>query len=353
MLKAVDTFLATSATTVPRGLDSTSLLDSRPTIRTEVLMRLIGLAVALAVSLTLAPLAAEAQQAGKIYRIGVLREGSDPLSTPFAGAMRELGWVEGQNLRIESRNANRPDQLPALAAELVQLKVDLILTTGTPATSAAKEATKTIPIVFTLGGDPVRSGLVASFARPGGNLTGWAYGIYHLKLLEVLKEALPRVSRVAFPATSGGPSSADLNEAALALGLQIKGIAVQGPKEFESFFAAAKRLGAGAVLVPNVAWFGPHFERIGAAAAKSHLPAIGHVRRLAESGGLLSYGPTPLQHLPRLATQIDKILKGAKPGDLPVELPTKFELVINLKTAKALKLTIPPSLMARADQVIE
>jgi putative ABC transport system substrate-binding protein len=299
------------------------------------------------------PLAAGAQQAGKIYRIGVLREGSDPLSKPFAGAMRELGWVEGQNLRIESRNADRPEQLPALAAELVQLEVDLILTTGTPATSAAKAATKTIPIVFTLGADPVRTGLVASFARPGGNLTGWAYGIYTWKLLEVLKEALPRVSRVAFPATSAGPSSADLNEAALALGLQIKGIAVQGPKEFESFFAAAKRLGAGAVLVPNVAWFGPHFERIGAAAAKSHLPAIGHARQFAESGGLLSYGPTALQHLPRLAAQIDKIFKGAKPGDLPIEQPTKFELIINLKTAKALGLTIPPSLLARADQVID
>jgi len=138
-----------------------------------------------------------------------------------------------------------------------------------------------------------------------------------------------------------------------ALGLQITGIAVQGPKEFESFFAAAKRLGAGAVLVPNVAWFRPHFERIGAAAAKSHLPAIGHVRQFAESGGLLSYGPTPLERLPRLAAQIDKILKGAKPADLPVEQPTKFELIINLKTAKALGLTIPPSLLARADQVIE
>ena len=138
-----------------------------------------------------------------------------------------------------------------------------------------------------------------------------------------------------------------------ALGLQITGIAVQGPKEFESFFAAAKRLGAGAVLVPNVAWFRPHFERIGAAAAKSHLPAIGHVRQFAESGGLLSYGPTPLERLPRLAAQIDKILKGAKPADLPVEQPTKFELIINLKTAKALGLTIPPSLLARAGQVIE
>jgi putative ABC transport system substrate-binding protein len=270
--------------------------------------------------------------------------------------MREVGWVEGQNLKIERRNADRRDQLPALAAELVRLKVDLIQATGTPATRAAKEATKTIPIVFILAADPVETGLVASFARPGGNLTGWAMGAYDGKLLEVLKEAVPRVSRVAYPATSpiaAGPSRASLNTAAQALGLETKGIAVQGPKDFDSFFAAAKRLGAGAVLVPNVAWFRPHLERIGAAAAKSHLPAIGYDRQFAESGGLLSYGPTPLQNLPRLAAQIDKILKGAKPADLPVEQPTKFELVINMRTAKTLGLTIPPALLQRADQVIE
>jgi len=318
-------------------------------------MRLIGLAVILAVSLALAPLAAQAQPAGKVYRIGALREGPEPLSRPFADAMREVGWVEGQNLKIERRNADRRDQLPALAAELVRLKVDLILATGTPATRAAKEATKTIPIVFILAADPVETGLVASFARPGGNLTGWAVGVYDGKLLEVLKEAVPRVSRVAYPATSPiapGRTRVSLNEAARALSIEIKAIAIQDPKDFDSFFAAAKRLG-GAVLVPNVAWFRPHLERIGAAAAKSHLPAIGYDRQFAESGGLLSYGPTPLQNLPRLAAQIDKILKGAKPGDLPVEQPSKFELVINLKTAKALGLTIPQSVLVRADQVIQ
>ena len=318
-------------------------------------MRLIGLAVALTVSLNLAPLAAQAQPAGKVYRIGALREGPEPLSRPFADAMREVGWVEGQNLKIERRNADRRDQLPALAAELVRLKVDLILATGTPATRAAKEATKTIPIVFILAADPVETGLVASFARPGGNLTGWAVGVYDGKLLEVLKEAVPRVSRVAYPATSPiapGRTRVSLNEAARALSIEIKAIAIQDPKDFDSFFAAAKRLG-GAVLVPNVAWFRPHLERIGAAAAKSHLPAIGYDRQFAESGGLLSYGPTPLQNLPRLAAQIDKILKGAKPGDLPVEQPSKFELVINLKTAKALGLTIPQSVLVRADQVIQ
>jgi len=317
-------------------------------------MRLIGFAVVLAISLLVGPIAAEAQQAGKVYRIGALREGPEqPAPRLFVDAMRDLGWVEGQNLRIERRHADKPDQLPALAAELVRLKVDLILTIGTPATSAATEATKTIPIVFGLGADPVLSGLVASFARPGGNVTGWAAGTYNRKLLEILKEAVPRVSRVAYPATSAGVYGADLNTAALALRLETKGIAVHGPKDFESFFAAAKRLGFGAVLVPNVAWFFPHIERIGAAAAQSRLPAIGYIRQFAESGGLLSYGPTPSQNLPRLAAQIDKIFKGAKPGDLPVERPTKFDLVVNFKTANALGLTIPQTLLLQATTVIE
>ena len=319
-------------------------------------MRLTGLAVVLALGVILAPLAGEAQQAGKVYRIGVLREGADTWAKPFADAMREFGWVEGQNFKIERRHADGRDKLPALAAELVGLKVDVILTSGTPATRAAKGATKTIPIVFNLASDPVETGLVASFARPGGNITGFALGTYDGKLLEVLKEGVPRVSRVAYPATppiAEAPSRASLNAAARALGVELKGVVVKGPEDFDSFFAAAKRLGDGAVLVPNVAWFRPHLERIGAAAAKNHLPAIGYDRQFAESGGLLSYGPTPLQNVPRLAAQLDKILKGAKPADLPVEQPTKFELVVNLKTAKALGLTIPQSVLIRADQVFE
>jgi putative ABC transport system substrate-binding protein len=163
-------------------------------------MRRIGLAVILVLSLALAPLAAEAQSAGKVYRIGSLRWGADPNLMPLADAMRELGWIEGQNFKIERRYADRDDQLPALAAELVRLKVDLIFTSGTGATQAAKEATKTIPIVFSVGDDPVMSGLVASFARPSGNLTGFALGQYDEKLLELLKEAFPLASRVAFPA---------------------------------------------------------------------------------------------------------------------------------------------------------
>ncbi len=325
-------------------------------------MRLIRLAVVLALSLALAPLAAEAQSAGKVYRIGSLRWGADPDLMPLADAMRELGWIEGQNFKIERRYADRDDQLPALAAELVRLKVDLILTSGTGATQAVKEATKTIPIVFVVGDDPVMSGLVASFARPGGNLTGFALGQYDEKLLELLKEAFPLASRVAFPAPAAESSGAKLSfealvarlsAAARVLGVEIRLIEVRGPQDFDSFFAAAKRRGANAVLVPNIVWFRPHLERLGVLAAKSHLPAIGYDRRFAESGGLLAYGPTPLQNAPRLAAQIDKIFKGAKPADLPVEQPTKFDLVINLKTAKALGLTIPQTLLQRADQVIE
>ena len=309
---------------------------------------------ALAGGLITAPLAAEAQEGGRVYRIGVLREGPDPLSKSFVDAMREFGWVEGQNLKIERRNAARRDQLPALATELVRLKVELIVTAGSPATRAAKDATKAIPIVFNLATDPVESGLVASLARPGGNLTGFALGVYDEKCLEVLKEALPGVRRVAYPVPAGVPRErfATLNAAARALGVEIQGIPLQGPNDFDGFFAAARHAGAGAILVENIAWFRPYLERIGAASAKSRMPAIGYDRPFAESGGLLSYGPA-LQNAPRLAAQIDKILKGAKPGALPVEQPTKYDLTINLRTAKALGLTIPPSLLQRADHVIE
>ena len=272
-------------------------------------MHMIGLAVVLALGLTLAPLTAGAQQAGKVYRIGALREGPDPVPGLFVDAMRGLGWVEGQNLKIERRDADRREQLPALAAELVQLKVDLILTVGTPATHAAKEATKTIPIVFSISADPLEMGLVASFARPGGNLTGFTVGLYDEKLLEILKEALPGASRVAYPSAewvSSGERLARLNVAARVLGVEIRRIVVQGPRDFDTFFAAAKREGVGAVLVPDVASFVPHLEQIGVAAAKSHLPTIGFRRQFAESGGMLSYGPVFLQAVPRTAAQVNR-----------------------------------------------
>lgn len=207
--------------------------------------------------------------------------------------------------------------------------------------------------MFNLGDDPVGSGLVASFARPGGNLTGFAQGVYDEKQLEILKEALPGASRVAYPAPAleRGNRPARLNAAGRVLGVEIRRVVVQGLRDFDDFFAAVKRQGVDAVLVADVAWFRPHLGRIGAAAAKSHLPSIGS-RGFAESGGLLSYGPKPLQDI-RLAAQIEKILKGAKSADLPVEQPTKFELVINLQIAKGLGLTIPQPILLRADQVIE
>jgi putative tryptophan/tyrosine transport system substrate-binding protein len=305
-----------------------------------------------------APLAADAQHAGKVYLIGSLRQGPEPASGlgSVVDAMRKLGWIEGQNFRMERRNADRTEQLAALAVDLVRLKVDLMLTAGTPAAHAAKNATNTIPIVFSLADDPVESGLVASFARPGGNLTGFALGLYDEKLLEILKEALPEVSRVAIASAAterGAARTKRLSAAARALGMELQSSDMKRPSDFDSFFMTAKRRGADAALVLNVAWFRPHLGRIGLAASKGGLPAIGYAREFAESGGLLSYGPAPFQNVPRLAIQIDKILKGAKPADLPVEQPAKFELAINLKTAKALGLTIPQSILVRADEIIQ
>jgi putative ABC transport system substrate-binding protein len=196
---------------------------------------------------------------------------------------------------------------------------------------------------------------VASFARPGGNLTGFVVGLYDDKVLEVLRDALPGLRRVAYPAVEGpgaGARFAPIHAAARALGIEIQGISVQGPSDFDGFFAAALRAGARAVLVENIAWFRPYLERIAAASVRSRLPAIAYYRQFAEAGGLLSYGPVQFENVPRLAVQIDKIPKGAKPADLPVEQPTQFDLVINLKTAKALGLTIPQSVLLRADEVI-
>ena len=278
------------------------------------------------------------------------------MSPSFLEAMRVRGYVDGHNLFIERRHAETREQLPTLAAELVALKVDLIATSGTPATRAAQQATMTIPIVFGLSADPVQSGLVASWAQPGGNLTGIVSGLYDDKQLEILKAAVPGIVRVAClcPRNLGNPFSAQITDAARGLGLELLDIAVSEPNDFDRFFAEARRAGADAVFVCNTAWFLPHLTRLGELAAQSRLPAIGYNRRFTEAGGLLSYAREGGKDGPRIAaTYIDKLLQGAKPGDLPVQQPMQFELVINLKTAKALGLTIPPTLLFQADEVIK
>jgi putative ABC transport system substrate-binding protein len=304
-----------------------------------------------------APLTVDAGQAKKSYLIGTLEEGKTEPNNLFWTKMRELGWVEGQNLRVEHRYAERRDQLPALAAELVQLSPDLILTGGTPASRAAKRATSTIPIVFDVSLDPVKSGLVASLPHPGGNLTGFAWGLYDEKRLEILAEALPQAKRVAIP---GYDDNANLAPAAQAHGVEIQRRAMDVPADpadfdFDSFFAAARSAGADAVLVPDVAAFdNPKVQnRIAAAAAKNRLPTIGFRTDFAELGGLLYFGPTANQDMPRRAVLVDKILRGAKPADLPIEQPTMFELIVNSKTAKALGVEFSPAFLARVDQVIE
>jgi putative ABC transport system substrate-binding protein len=343
------------------------LLDSRQPSLIEVPMRRIGLAVVLAVSLILAPpLAAWAQQPGKVYRVGYLtvpsRESAQDGATGFQDRLRDLGWVNGQNLVIEYRFANGDvDRLPALAAELVRLRVDVIAAAATPAVAAAKNATRTIPIVMFLPIDPIGSGLVDSLARPSGNITGLSAGagpqIYG-KQLQLLKDAFPRISHVAIlvnqatsPFTVTGLKETEL--AARALGLQRHVVEVRDPREFDNAFAALTRVRADAIFVPADPLFFQHRTRLAELAAKTRLPAMWGIRDQAEAGGLMAYGVNLVDLSRRAATYVDKILKGAKPSDLPVEQPTRFELVINLKTAKALGLTIPQTLLLRADQVIE
>jgi len=320
---------------------------------------------ALAGTLLAAPLAAEAQQAGKVHRIGYLTGGLSTdrphLIEAFRQGLRELGWVEGQNIIIEYRYAEgRFDRLPDLAAELVRLKVDIIVAVATPASAAAKNATGTIPIVGISLGDPVGTGLIASLARPGGNVTGVSYsvGVETIgKGLELLNEIVPNVRQVAILSNPGNPLHApavrDVKVAARSLGVQLQLLEARGPTEFDGAFAAMAKERVGGLFVVADTMFNLHRARLVELAAKSRLPAAYGTRDAVEAGGLMSYGPSLPDLFRRGATYVDKILRGAKPADLPVEQPTKFELVINLKTAKALGLTIPPSLLARADEVIE
>jgi ABC-type uncharacterized transport system substrate-binding protein len=312
------------------------------------------------------PLAAEAQQAAKIARIGYLATNlaaSPHLIEAFRQGLRDLGYVEGRNVVIETRSAEgKLERFPALAAELVALKVDVIVAGGTPQALAAKQATRTVPIVFAAAADAVGSGLVPSLARPGGNVTGLSLLAPELvgKCLERLKQAVPAVSRVAVlwhPGAVGERTEKDmLKEAevtARALGVRLQFIEARGPADFDRAFSDMTRAGAGALTLLTSTMFINERRRLVDLAAKNRLPAVYPWREGVDAGGLMSYGPNVADMFRRAATYVDKILRGATPADLPVEQPTKFELVINLKTAKALRLTIPQSLLRQADQVIE
>ena len=317
-------------------------------------------------ALLAAPLAAEAQQAAKVARIGFLsiKVSANPhMQEAFLEGLRDLGYVEGHNLVIEYRDAEgKSERLPALAAELVARKVDIIVAPSTPAALAAKQVTKTIPIIFAQAGDPVTSGLVTSLARPGGNVTGLSNLAPELvgKCLELLKQAVPEVSRVAVlwqPGAIGERTEKDrlkrAEVAARALGVQLQVVEARGPADFDRAFSDMTRARAGALTALPSAMFVSERRRLVGLAATNRLPAVYNAREFVDAGGLMSYGPNVADMFRRAATYVDKILKGTKPADLPVEQPTKFELVINLKTAKALGLTIPQSVLARADEVVE
>jgi len=312
-----------------------------------------------------APLTAEAQQPGKVYRLGHLslmtQEGMAPYVAALEGALAEMGYVKGRNLIMEDRSANgQPDRLSTVAAELVRLNVDVIVTGSNQGVVALQQTATATPIVMVYGNDPVGAGLIKSLARPGGNVTGGTYDaapeIYG-KNVTLLKEAMPRLTRVAFLWNPAYPGAAAYLEATrhaarrLALGLQP--VAVRVPSDLDEAFAAVVREHAQGIIVLNDPVLFPLRAQIARTAARREVPVVGSWKEFATAGALLSYGPNAIDPWRRAAVYIDKILKGAKPGDLPVEQPTKFELVINLKTAKALGLTIPPSLLLRADEVIQ
>jgi putative ABC transport system substrate-binding protein len=309
------------------------------------------------------PHSADAQQPVKGHRIGLLVFASASSFAPrvdaFRHGLRERGYVEGQNVFLEYRYAEgQLERLPALAAELAALKVDVIVTSSTPAIRAAMQATRTIPIVMANVADPVQSGLVASLARPGGNVTGVSNLAPEVdgKRLALLKEALPKVARVGFILDPANRALAlrlgELRTAARALGIALQSVEVGNPGELESAFEAIARERVGALIVPApiASLYGRRIVQI---ALRQRVPAMYDARQFAAEGGMMAYGPDFLDLHRRAATYVDKILKGARPADLPVEQPTKFELIINLKTAKALDVAIPPAVLARADEVIQ
>jgi putative ABC transport system substrate-binding protein len=312
-----------------------------------------------------APLAADAQQAGKVYHVGYLstptRESVKNGVEAFLRKLRELGWIEGQNLIIEYRWAEgKVERLPDLAVELVRRKVDVIVAPAGSAALAAKNATTTIPIVMIFPSDPVETGLVASLSRPGGNITGTTFTpgpeIFG-KQLQILKETIPRASRVAILWNPLDPSFAlqmkEVETAARSLGVRLQHVEARGPEEFDRAFAAMAQERADALLVNGTSTFLVHRTKLAELAVKGRLPTMFSYRESVEAGGLMAYAVNMSDFVGHAAGYVDKILKGAKPADLPIEQPTKLELIINLRTAKALGLTIPQSVLAQAHEVIQ
>ena len=327
-------------------------------------MRKAGVVSVLLVLLLAVAVIAEAQEPKKVPRIGVIFPAFSSVSAPFMAAFREglhdLGYTEGKNIVIEERYADgKEDRLPALAAELVHLKVDIIMVGGGNATLAAKNATKTVPIVMGTASDPVGTGLVASLARPGGNITGSTLINPDLsgKRLELLKETIPKLKHVAVLIHHDNPAATlmlkETETAAQSLGLQLQILEVRGSNELENAFGVAKKGRAEAMNVLSSAFLQIERKKIVELASKGQLTAMYFDSQFVESGGLMSYGANIADQFRRAATYVDKILKGAKPADLPIEQPTKFELIINLKAAKQIGLTIPPNVLVRADKVIK
>ena len=314
--------------------------------------------LASSLGLLAAPLVAQAQPAGRVHRIGLLRVGAPPATfiEPFRQGLRELGYVEGRSFIIEYGLARNVEQLPETAAELLRRKVDVLVASGTPSVVPAKNATKTVPVVFVAAIDPVATGVVASLARPGGNVTGVSavFADAMGKRVQLVKELFPKATRIGFLVRATSPATPqyvqEVEGAARSLGLQVQILRVRDPADLDGALSSAQ--GVSALLQVDDAMLTTNRARIADLALKYRLPSISGLSETVEAGGLMSYGPHYGELYRLAATQVDKILRGTKPADLPVEQPTKFELVINLKTAKALGLTIPPSVLARADEVI-
>ena len=340
-------------------------LDGPPSGRPGRRAAIVGLVLPIALALLAGTCVVGAQTPGRVYRVGFLSSGGSGASRTMVEAyrdsLRQLGWREGGNIATEYRFAEgRFDALPALADELVRMRVDVIFASTTPAAVAARKATSTIPIVMATVGNPVGLGLAASLKRPGGNVTGTSYSFdpdIFAKQLQLLRDAVPAARRVAVLSNPQNPghalATANVKAAAGSLGLSLQVVEARAPEDFERAFAAMERERAQAVLVVPDPLFGTYSGRIAELTTAHRLPSVHGARSNVVDGGLILYGPNILDSVRQAAAYVDRILKGAKPGDLPIEQPTRFDLVINLKTAKALGLTIPAALLVRADQIIE